>query len=115
MTLPSEKLVRDTVAGYEMLSARIKEVAIQVARIQDVTRNPIDDYVEFGFDGGTPYGKFSYICYGDLNEEVVYFPLEYLWTENFAEIEKARFAVERAEEKRLAEEKAFVEIIRSIQ
>ena len=39
MTPLTEKFVRDTVAGYDLLSARVKEVAIEVAievaKIQD--------------------------------------------------------------------------------
>ena len=105
MTPLTEKFVRDTVAGYDLLSARVKEVAIEVAKIQDTCRNPADNYVSFGFDEGKLYAKFEYYCYGDHNEEFVYLPLEYLWMENFAEVEKVRYAAERAEEIRLAAER----------
>jgi len=109
MTPLNEKFVRDTVAGYDLLSTRVKEVAIEVAKIQGTTRNPTDDYVSFGFDEGKLYAKFEYYCYGDNNEEYVYLPLEYLWMENFAEVEKVRYAAERAEAIRLAEEKKQAE------
>jgi hypothetical protein len=104
MTPLNEKFVRDTVAGYDLLSARVKEVAIEVAKIQDTCRNPDDNYVSFEFDEGKLYAKFEYYCYGDNIEDFVYLPLEYLWMENFAEVEKVRYAAERAEAIRLAAE-----------
>jgi hypothetical protein len=109
-TLPSEKFVRETVAGFKGLADRIKEVAIEVAKIQGATRNPVDDYMRFEFDDDDKlYAKFEYYCYGDNNEEYVYFPLEYLWTENFVEIEKVRYAAEVAEHIRLTEERKKLE------
>ena len=100
----TEEFVRYAIAGYEALTVRIREVAIQIATIQDTTRNPTDDYVDFYFEDGKLYAKFEYYCYGDTDQEYVHIPLEYLWTD-FVEIEKTRYAAERAEAIRLAKEK----------
>jgi hypothetical protein len=80
----TEEFYRYAVAGYEALAERV-------------------------FDDGKLYAKFEYTCWGDNNEEYVYIPLEYLWTENFVEIEKVRYAAERAEAIRLAEEQKRLE------
>jgi hypothetical protein len=106
----TEEFVRTTVAGYQLLAERIKEVAIQIETIQDGTRNPKDDYIDFRFEDDKLIAHFEYYSYGDTDHDNVEIPLEYLWMENFTEVETKRHAAAVMEEKRLVAEKKAKDI-----
>jgi hypothetical protein len=103
----TEDFVRTAVENYNALSDRIKTVAIAMSHLRGNTRNPDDDYKGFEFDEWENRkflnANFEYYCCGGTESDCFEVPLEYLWTENFAEIEKARLEAEK-EKARLAEE-----------
>lgn len=99
----TEDFVRTTVANYCVLEERIKDVAIAVEELRGGTRNAFDDYHNFYFEDGRLYANFEYYCCGGTECDCVEIPLEYLWTENFEEIEKAHLQAARQEAARQAE------------
>jgi hypothetical protein len=111
---PTEEFVRTAVANYNALSDRIKTVAIAMQHLRGGTRNADQDYTGFEFDEWNGkevlIGKFEYYCCGGTEYDQFEVPLEYLWTENFREIEQARLEAEKeaarvaAEVKRVADE-----------
>ena len=107
---PTQDFVRSSLANYFVLEARIKDVAIAVETLRGGTRNASDDYTGFEFDDGSLIVKFEYYCCGGTEYDQFELPIEYLWTENFVEIETARIqaakeeAARQAEAKRLADE-----------
>lgn len=97
MTPLDKDLVITTYQNYMLLSARIREVAIEVEKIQGGTFDPEKDYTGFDIDKDGIHTNFEHYCSGDTDYDYVDIPVEYLWMENFAEVEQARFTVERAE------------------
>jgi hypothetical protein len=99
----TEEFVRTGIDTYNALSDRIREVANEVAKVRQICMyDPAKSYDGFYFEDGKLYAKFSEYYRGDTYYETIEIPLPYLWIENFVEVEKLRYAAERAEEKRLA-------------
>ena len=99
----TEDFVRSAMANYFILEARIREVAIAVETLRGGTRNASEDYTSFEFYEGSLIVKFEYYCCGGTEYDQFELPIEYLWLENFEEVEKTRLEAAK-EAARLAEE-----------
>jgi hypothetical protein len=99
----AEDFVRTTLTNYNLLADRVKTVAIAVETLRGGTRNPVDDYLRFYFDSEKIYAIFEYYWCGETETDEAEFPVDYLWMENFEEVEKARLDAAK-EAARVAEE-----------
>ncbi len=103
----SEALIRAWIDGYDRLCARIESVAITVAKIHKTTEDadPKRCYHGFEFFDETTIVA-DFVLYGGTDGAAVEFPISYLWTDNYQEIEAAKLAEQLAEEKRQEEDNA---------
>lgn len=104
---------QDIIQGFAIvneLESRIQQISIAIAELQGNLGAAKDPFTyKVYFEDREILGIFKHYSWGEteLNEYV--FPMSYIWTRNFIELERVRLEEEEAERKRRAEEKLKAE------
>ena len=97
---------------HELFEARVREVALTLAKLQKITyydpAESLTHEVEYDYPAGTITAHWDESYRGDTSHETITFPIDYLWMEDFLPVATARWEAERqaAREAAEAQEKA---------
>jgi hypothetical protein len=104
MTLPTQETVYGYIDGYHWLSNRIRKVGCVVADIRKAMYKHQAEscYEDYQIEAEEVTAHFSESCCSCCSNEEHYvgFPVSYLWTENYAEIETEAHAERLAKAER---------------
>ncbi len=104
---PEGRNLQNAIETLRHAEGRITDIIKTVAQLQGHSPSEFDDY-NFNWEENCIEGHFSHYCCGETDYYSVSVPFEYLWTDNYVEVETARLAEIRRkdEEARLAREAA---------